>query len=221
MCKNAGVPLENLNLNDKLGVPAEYFNNACFCILEIGIKLAHVLWRKLLPLDIENADSNLNEIAFFLLFEEDYKLAGSILDFAVNTLKKHSDEEWKRIFIVNKCIANKLRGDSASIPEILKKMDWSACSEKFNLAVQILRDDYEAAAKTMKKLGKDSEEVKESYYHEWPLFKEFRKSEDFLKAYEEIFGKPFSILKIPKKPKMKIRFENEKEQGEDFKSINN
>jgi len=39
----------------------------------------------------------------------------------------------------------------------------------------------------------DKELIDERAYHTWPLFKVFRTSPEFLKAYEEIYGRPFIV----------------------------
>ena len=43
----------------------------------------------------------------------------------------------------------------------------------------------------MRRIGSNSVPSK-SDYKDWPLFKEYRKSEEFLEAFEEVFGEPFS-----------------------------
>jgi hypothetical protein len=45
----------------------------------------------------------------------------------------------------------------------------------------------------MKKIGKEGELIKEQAYHTWPLFKAFRTSPQFLKTYEEVYGRPFIV----------------------------
>ena len=39
----------------------------------------------------------------------------------------------------------------------------------------------------MKLIGKDGGIIKSDYMH-WPIFKEFRKTNQFLEVYENIFG---------------------------------
>lgn len=62
ICKEHNVKLaEDLALNTKLEVPRSYFEKVHRCLLEIGVKLTHVLWRKLFE-DREIADNNLINI---------------------------------------------------------------------------------------------------------------------------------------------------------------
>lgn len=55
----------------------------------------------------------------------------------------------------------------------------------------VLRDNYEAAANLMPAAEKD--ELLHNGYKDWPIFKEFRKSQQFLEAYQKVYGKPFVI----------------------------
>jgi predicted transcriptional regulator YdeE len=45
----------------------------------------------------------------------------------------------------------------------------------------------------MKLIGNNPEKISIIHYREWPVFKEFRKTEQFLKAYQEIFNETFDL----------------------------
>ena len=60
------------------------------------------------------------------------------------------------------------------------------------LAKAVLTGAFAEAAKLMLKL-KEGGEIKKGDYRDWPLFKRFRDSEQFLMAYEQIFGHPFAL----------------------------
>jgi hypothetical protein len=49
-------------------------------------------------------------------------------------------------------------------------------------------EDYDSAKEYMLKIGKVGELVNENAYHDWPLFKDFRETAQFLEGYEEVFG---------------------------------
>ena len=98
----------------------------------------------------------------------------------------------RRIIIINRAIAYKFGKVPDKAEKILKAEDWSSTSNKFRLAVAVLRDDFKRAALLMKKIGKDGE-IGIFEYQEWPVFKEFRKSDDFLVTYQDVFGQEFSI----------------------------
>jgi len=107
-------------------------------------------------------------------------------------LKEYGSEQHRRIFLINRAQAYKWLGDQSKALEILEAEDWSASSDKFSLAVAALRDDCDCAAQLMTKLGRDGE-MKKEFYEEWPVFREFRKSQPFAEAFEKIFGVKFAI----------------------------
>src|SRR5207244_5851263 len=121
---------ENLSAGKTLGIDEDYFREAYRCIFEIGVKLAHVLWRKLAPSDKETADRILNEISFELIARENFEMARRLLDFAMCVLKEYGSEQHRRIFLINRAQAYKWLGDQSKALEILEAEDWSASSDK-------------------------------------------------------------------------------------------
>jgi hypothetical protein len=186
MCKEYKFPACQLGL--KLEVSRDYFRAAYECVFEIGVKLAHVLWRKLDPDTRSVADTNLNAVCFQLLSGQKYRLAQNLLDFATETLKTYSDDHARRIFVVNRIQAYKWNGDSARAQQLIDAEDWSACGLNFQLAVAVLRDKFNEAAELMKSIGLSSTLVHKQSYQQWPLFKEFRKSEIYKTTFREVFG---------------------------------
>jgi hypothetical protein len=190
VCKENKVPIgDGVTLGTKLRVSPRYFQAAHRAVFEIGVKLAHVLWRKTNPNDLKAADKNLADITYETLRDEEYELAITLLEFAGTTLKKHSDDESRRIFLVNLAQAHKWAGRPEKANEIMSKEDWTAASSKFKIARAVLADDFGEAAGLMEKIG-DKGDVPKSGYRDWPLFKEFRKSDVFQEAFLRIFGEP-------------------------------
>jgi hypothetical protein len=193
VCQQNKVVLDKeCDLGNKLGVDNIYFEDACKCILEVGIKLAHVMWRKLQQSERKNADNSLNNTCVELITNEEYDLANILLDFALtDPIKKDSTQEIKLMFLINKAQALKWKGNESEARRILD-IDWSACANEFRLARAVLLDKFEEAAKIMLRIGRDEKAIAKIHYKEWPLFKEFKKSDVFLEAYAEIFEEPFS-----------------------------
>jgi len=191
VCKEHPTLLKAPKLGTQLVVEPDYFQTAYRCIYEIGVKLGHVLWRKLKPNEIEAADESLLNLSFELLQTRQYELAKTILVFASETLKKHSSDQFRRIYRINLAIACKWSGDESRCRSILDAEDWSSCSDRFHLAVAVLKDQFKEAGKIMIKVGSGNE-LPRSAFVSWPLFKEFRKSKDFLEAYKEIFKTDFA-----------------------------
>ena len=161
------------------------------------MKLGQVLWRKVNPDDLHNADRSLHIVTYDLLEREKYDLAIRLLDFACSKPMKHHSDVIRRVHIINRAIAYKWKGREDKCREIINDEDWSACSKDFNLAVAVLLNDFNQAIVIMKEIGKDGT-LKEVHYREWPVFKEFRKSREFLKTFKRIYSKDFGGLEMEK-----------------------
>ena len=193
VCKQHDVKLrKDLKVGDQLEIDLDYFSKAFDCILEIGIKLGHVLWRKLKPENTKDADSALHRTSYDLLAEERYELAKMVLHFATDTLKHVSSEKIRRINIINLCIAHKFSDEKQKCLSLLDSEDWSACSPEFEIAVAVLKDDYKNATTIMEDMGTNGP-VNREEYSTWPLFKSFRESKEFLKTYRKLFGEEFVL----------------------------
>lgn len=197
ICKKHKVVFDKtFHIKDNLQVTPKYFVNAYKCFFVIGVKLAHVIWRKLRPQEREQADKNLNSVTYDLLLKEEYELANILLDFATN-LPEFSNEEYRLMFLINKSQSKKWMGDREAALQLISSEDWSACSYKFKIAIAVLKDEFEEAARIMRILGGASEEVTKDYYKDWPIFKEFRKTTEFLSTYEEIFSEKYTVTEVP------------------------
>uniref|UniRef100_Q3ATF7 Uncharacterized protein n=1 Tax=Chlorobium chlorochromatii (strain CaD3) TaxID=340177 RepID=Q3ATF7_CHLCH len=193
VCGEHGVThSEVLTSGTRLHVERSYFQLSAHCLMEIGIKLAHVLWRKLVPTDREKADENLIEIVYDLLIKQKYRLAADLASFGTNTIKSHGSDQTRRILVVNLAIAHKFGGDAEKCTAVLDAEDWSATADDFRLAIAALRDNFDEAAKLMKSIGKDNR-LGMFEYREWPVFRDFRKSYQFAAAYKEVFGEEFVL----------------------------
>ena len=193
VCQSNGVQCAEIKLGAELPVTRKYFTDAYECIFEVGIKLAQVLWRKLMPSQLNEADANLNQVTLELLNLGRYRLAKELLDFAACVLKKWASEADRKVHILNRAQAHKWLGEEDACRKILDLEDWSAVENKFSLGVAVLRDDFDGAAQWMKKIGGQDTQVADGY-RDWPIFREFRNLLQFKVTYKELFGKDFSGL---------------------------
>jgi len=188
VCRENGVSTAHIKVGDQLEMTDEYFQVAHETIYEVGAKLGQVLWRKLIPDQVRVADEVLLTTTYFLLTEKRLSLANVLLTFADTTLgKKHADEHLRLMFLVNHALASYLAGNKSECLEILDTQDWSATSDLFKLAELVLREKFNDAANLMKKIGSTNRPLKFEYLN-WPLFQEFRNSEQFASAFKELFG---------------------------------
>jgi hypothetical protein len=191
VCKENGVVIpDDIKLGTKLSISKAYFNKSIEVVYEIGVKLAHVIWRKLQVAEREAADQHLNNIGYKLTSSGQYNLAIRILNFGAHVIKNHSSQEIKTMMLVNIAQAYKWNEESQECQKILDSIDWSALDTKFRLSNLVLKDDFDNAAILMNKMGSNGD-IEKQHYKEWPVFREFRKSQQFRDAYHKIFGEEY------------------------------
>lgn len=194
-CKAHGAILDT---ETKTGLPIKmppgYLKDAQDTLFEIGIKLSHIVWRKLAPSEREDADGNLIAIGYNLLKWKQYKLAARIHEFAVNDLKKYSSERNRKIFIINLAQSYKFSAPDDKHKNILEKEDWSLAGPEFRICIAVLNDKFDEAAEIMRK-SKNAEDLSQAAYVDWPIFREFRKSDAFKNAYKDVFNQKYDVEK--------------------------
>lgn len=192
VCKRFKVNLPNdLKVGDSLSIDSDYYLKSCDLIAEICVKLTQVVWRKLLPQEIEIAEKSYIKSSFILLVAKEYHLAEQILQLSNSPKFEMFNNESKLYILINFAIAYKGQGKDAECRALLNT-DFSSYSLKFRLAQAALLENYEKAAYYMKKIGSEDEEIGASQYEKWPLFLWFRNTTEFSEAYKEIFGCEFS-----------------------------
>ena len=185
VCKEHKAYDSRIKSGQALGATRDYVDEAYRCLYEIGVKLSQVLWRKLVPSQNGIADQALCDITYELLVHKRYKLVQRLLEFAVDVLHNISTDEFRRVFLVNLAQSYKFDGDERRCRERIESLDWSACGPKFKLCISVLLDRYDEAAGLMVSAHRSGELKVEDYY-EWPLFRKFRASKQFLETLEEI-----------------------------------
>jgi hypothetical protein len=189
VCSKSKSDIEGISRGKRLQVPAEYFDRSYEVLFEIGVKLTHVLWRKLLEKERKSADQNLLDITYQLISEGRYKLAIVLLDFAVDVLPKHYSEDYRLRFLFNRAQAYKWSGDEDQAIAKIEKEDLSAAKPMFKLAAACIRDDLPSAIENIKEIGIHGE-IGLSELRQWPIFKKLRENNDFCAVVEEIFAEP-------------------------------
>jgi hypothetical protein len=177
-------------VGDRISLDAKYVLSSITLIMEVAVKLGQTLWRKLIPGDVQLADTRLNDIVYDFLRYEQWERAAIFGHFAVG-LPRHASDVNKRVAIVNLVIALKAMNRIEEATAALDSVDWSASAADFRLAEAVLRERYADASKLMRAIGKSGDFVSEQAYHVWPLFRDFRGTESFQQAYEHVYGYPF------------------------------
>ena len=194
VCRSSGVTEDRIpNIGEVISFTPDDLETTYEVLFEICLKLGHVLWRKTLPGQLHLSDAHYNAKCFDLIKAGQYQMAIKMLDFICDVVKAHSGQELLLYMKINRCNAYRLGGEQTKCLEFLDKIDTSALGLEFRLAEAILRIDYQRAAAIMRQLGDDHETITRFAYSDWPIFEQFRDSEDFLEAYEEIFGETFTV----------------------------
>lgn len=102
------------------------------------------------------------------------------------------------MYVINRALAYKFSGNNDKCQLILSSQDWSACGDNYNICVSVLKEDFKDAKKIMLRIG-NSGSVGEVDYIEWPCFKDFRDTDEFITGFAEVFGyQPTTIEQIEK-----------------------
>lgn len=192
ICKSVNYKFEDEPvIGDQLRVGHNYLFQSCQLITEVAVMLAHTLWRKTKPDERKQADSHISRLVYNLLFKEHWSKAISLSKFAL-ALPEISTDEMERIFTVNYSIALKAINNHSAAKNVLDKKDWSAATYDFKLAYAVLDENYSEARVLMERVGKKGELVSELSYHDWPLFREFRETDEFFDGYLSVYGYKYS-----------------------------
>jgi hypothetical protein len=192
VCQAHKADCTQIQRGQRLKAGRAYMTQAYEAIFEVGVKLGHVLWRKVLPEQREDADRHLNRVLFELLVDGKYNLAKTAADFATG-LKKFSSAETRMIFVINRAQAYKWSGNEQRVQEILDAEDFTALQDKFQLAAAVLLNDFSRALRLVESMG-DSRRNAASEYREWPLYRELRKRSDFAELFRKLFGQPLDFV---------------------------
>ena len=187
--------IKDIRIGTELWVPQDYFEDAFSTVYELGFKLGQVLWRKIIPNEIEDADLQIINISFDLLDLEKNELAYKICHFGSEVLKNVHSEEFRRIMLINKAIALKWLGEEEESKNLINSLDWSGWSLKYKLAVSTLNQDFEKTYDIMREIGPNHRDISSVEYRDWPLFREIRQEVMFQQVYSEIFGHELTVFK--------------------------
>jgi hypothetical protein len=186
-CKKHGADVDNLTIGGVLEITGAYYERSVSVILEFGVKLTQVVWRKLKPDEVEEADKELNKLTFRLITKRMYKEAITLLRFALFEMKKHGTELFRKMMVVNLANAEKLNGNKIEAEKILDDEDWSASTDTFVICVAAVRDDVQAVTKLMKSVV-DAGHLRVADFREWPVFETMRSNPQFVETFEREFG---------------------------------
>ena len=186
-----------VQIGDELKAGPEYFSNVIDVILEFGIKLTQVIWRKLFPDSSIKADTIIGDFGFKLIERGQYELALRILIFATTDLKGAKEVARDLINKINLANCHKLLGEDKKCEILLAEEDWASKSDNFLICSMAIRGDAPAVAEKMSALV-HNEDWDESNYEQWPVFYHVRDDECVKTKFQEIYGRTLTPMKKTK-----------------------
>ena len=206
-CKNVWYETDKKTW-EYLYITQDYFNNCFYIIYEATLKIAYLIFCKYTKNEEElyRFDWFFNQCCINLINEQDnldkINLWLKLFEFGYNYTIKNK-EHWmiyRWLYAINISLCHKMKWDRKSCENFLKKEDRSVATPDIRMAIAVLHENRDLAAKIMEiativDLSKVNEEEKNKFdedsYKEWPIFFEFRKTKEFQKQYKKIFKKDF------------------------------
>lgn len=192
-CKKYGIRNpEDVRKGALIEISDDYFSKAFDLFFEAGLRVSQAAFRRMFPGHLRAADRSLNHLAIRFLDLAEWELAELISDFfvAVPEQLRSEDVEFYYFALINRAIAQKASGKK--VEPGLAGVPWEAFHPKYKLALHVLRDEFDEAAKLCRNQAV-IEAVTENGFREWPLFRTFRETAQFADAYKETFGRDFRI----------------------------
>jgi len=165
----------------------KYIRKALDSFYELCVHISQATVRRLFDNCFEEADKILNNESVNLFNQERWELAERLFEFALDIPEKLTSKgDIKYYYLINLCIALKFGGKDFLTK--LHSVDWTPFHTKYHFAVAVLEERFEDAERFMRNQAV-LEEMSEEFFKDWPLLRDFRKTDNFKKAYKDIFNK--------------------------------
>jgi hypothetical protein len=152
----------------------------------VSIAISQGIWHEIRPDQSEEADAVFHLVTYTLLALDEFKLAQRTLLIGTRFQEKMG-EEYRLRNLINLAQAYKWGGDPRKCEKTLDSEDWSQHDESFRLAAAALKDDWAGAARMMKACIQKNLMDRTSF-KSWPLFREFRQTQEYREVYDEAFS---------------------------------
>lgn len=189
---------KDIKLDDDLSIEKEYLLMSLRNISKFFIKLVYLYWAHV---DHENASERFNVIqliAYNKLVEKDYEFAEVIYILLNKEVGKFNADE-KLLYSVNYCQTLKWLKKQKEFDKYFRKIDFTLCNKQHTMCKHLLADNYVEASKVLNDLLNDrsEESVKNrwndlNYYIDWPIFKDFKNSSEFIELTKQSGYEKFS-----------------------------
>ena len=193
ICKKYDCKLDEKEIKSKLKVSGAYLEESCFVILEMGLKLAFVVWNKI-EKNTETLIGLANELIYDFIDYEHYAISISLLNFILHEAPFKPTETMRLYLTINLAQSYKWLKKEKELNEVLELHEWDTKAVEYRIAYNVLTENYDLVYEQMK-AAKESKIILKHSYLSWPLFKQLRKQDKFIEVFEEIYGeKPKELV---------------------------
>lgn len=194
VCERSGYKFKQRPaVGEQLEISPRYYFKSTRILATVAFMLVYTLWRKIFNKEAKEANDALTVAVYDVLSDQMWGLAARLADFSLTKeMVKDVDDLNFRIRCINYAIGMYRCNERDRCAAFLKSKDWSACIPEFRLAVAVLSDEFEEACELMRSVGKEGVLIRQTSYHDWPLFFQFREAPEFLETYLQIYGASFN-----------------------------
>lgn len=182
-------------VGEKIDLGRDYLRASAVLLLEFGVKLGNLAWRKAHKTDEEHAqaDQQLSDFGFDLIYHGFPEVAARILESGFRDGVRHPNREVLLMMRINLANAYKLSGDMNKAEAELAKEDWRPIQPHFQLCAAAVREDIDEVRALIDQVP--SSKIKPIDYVDWPVFSGILKNPSYSELLREKFGdETFSLL---------------------------
>lgn len=170
---------------DSIFVTKEHIDLVHDILFTAAIAISQGVWRNLREDQRPYADHNFHALTYARLALEEFGLARRALLLGIK-FRETMSLSARLVNTVNLAQTYKWLGDQDGCDNVLGSEDWEEHEEPFRLAVAVLNDEWESARVLMEKCAKENL-VDRAEFEDWPVFRQFRKTEHFRSAFERAY----------------------------------
>lgn len=186
-CNKVKYDISKLNKGDSLKLGQSYLLKSSDILIEFGIELICLLWKKNFSSSVEGAYEKLSDIAYELIASGRSRLASRLLEFAIVKSKPLIKDRLLKMMTINLANAYRNNKERDKCKNLLDGVDWSATVDDFKICIASLNDDIDTFVNLMPKVA-DSGLVTKQAFRVWPVFEWVRSDERVSLKFFEIYG---------------------------------
>lgn len=188
IAKVAPVLRQNISLGQELPITSEYLQDGIDLAERIFILLAAEFWKQQHPQDSDRG-AMLTYISFERLEQERWRVAEGLSFFLKND--KQLPEVFQLSGLLNYWQSLKWQGRFSEVADEIKRADFSAKEEIYQLARYALLDDVTAFVALLPKVARAGK-LNRLQLARWPIFREMRKTEEFA-TFMRVHGEELNL----------------------------